>query len=373
MIIGVPKEVMDQEYRVSMTPQVCGLLTQQGQEVLVQSGAGEGAGFFDALYRERGARLAPTAAEVWREAQLLVKVKQPLPEEYPYFRSDLTLYCFLHLAAEPELAKVLLQNRVSSIAAETIQTTDGALPVLSPMSEIAGKMTVQVGAHYLSKPAGGIGRLLSGVVGVPPAKVLVVGGGTVGTAAARMALGVGAEVTVLDRSHRRLVYLQEALHGNLVTMLANDVALTELVPETDVLVGAVLVPGARTPRVVTQSMVASMKPGSVIIDVSIDQGGCIETSRPTHHSTPTYVMHDVIHYCVVNMPGAVPQTSSRAYAASSYPYVAQLAAAGVERAVTDSAIALGLNTYQGHITYPEVAAALNEKVVPLEKLFRSVA
>ncbi|MBI2885753.1 MAG: alanine dehydrogenase [Chloroflexi bacterium] len=373
MIVGVPKEIMDQEYRVSITPQVCGLLAQQGIQVLVQEGAGGGAGFADAQYQEQGARLAPTAAQVWSEAQMIVKVKQPLLPEYPYLRPGLLLYCFLHLAAEPELTGLLLERQVSAIAAETIQTPDGALPVLAPMSEIAGKMTVQVSAHYLSKPAGGVGRLLSGVVGVPPVKVLVVGGGTVGTAAARMALGLGAEVTVLDRSHRRLVYLQEALHGSLVTMLANDVALTELIPETDVLIGAVLVPGARTPQVVSRAMVARMKPGAVIIDVSIDQGGCIETSRPTHHSNPTYTVDGVIHYCVVNMPGAVPQTSSRAYAASSYPYVALLAAEGLERAVADQAIALGVNTHHGYITCPGVASALGQQLTPLGKLLRAAA
>lgn len=364
MILGVPKEVMDQEYRVGLTPAVCGLLTRRGHQVLLQAGAGESAGYPDASYQQQGVEIVHRVSEVWERATLVVKVKQPLIEEYQYFRAGLGVYCFFHLAAEPELAKVLLKERVNTVAAETIQISDGALPVLSPMSEIAGKMTLQISAHLLSKPAGGIGKLLSGVVGVPPGKVVVVGGGSVGTAAARMALGVGAAVTVLDRSHRRLVYLQENLHGNLVTMLSNEVALAETLPQADVVIGAVLVPGAKAPSVVTRSMVKTMQPGAVIIDVSIDQGGCIETSRPTHHSNPTYVEEGVVHYSVVNMPGAVPRTASQAYAAASYPYVVQIAELGLERAAQDPAIALGLNTYQGKVTHPAVAAALGVEGAP---------
>ncbi len=370
MIIGVPKEVMDQEYRVGLTPGVCGLLVKRGHTVLLQSGAGAGAGHEDASFKRQGVKIAKSAAEVWERAGLVVKVKQPLPEEYPYFRAGLNLFCFFHLAAEADLARVLLKERVSSIAAETVQTADGALPVLSPMSEIAGKMTLQVGAYFLSKPGGGIGKLLPGVVGVSPAKVVVVGGGSVGTAAARMALGVGAEVTVLDRSHRRLVYLQENLHGNLVTMLSNEVALADALPVADVVVGAVLVPGAKTPSVVTREMVQTMHPGAVIIDVSIDQGGCIETARPTLHSDPTYVDEGVVHYCVINMPGAVPRTASQAYAAASYPYVAQIADTGLEQAAQDQAIALGLNTYQGVVTHPAVAGALGVEAVPPQQVLK---
>jgi len=356
-----------------MTPQVCGLLVAQGHEVYVQSGAGAGSHYPDDAFAAQGATLVATATELWNAAEVVVKVKQPLPPEYPHLRPGLLLYCFLHLAAEPGLTETLLRANVTGIAAETIETVDGALPVLAPMSEIAGKMTLQVAAHLLSKPAGGIGRLLSGVVGVPPAKVLVLGGGTVGTAAARMALGVGAEVTVLDRSHRRLVYLQEALHGNLVTMLANEVALASLVPDTDVMVGAILVPGARTPALVPCSLISTMREGSVAIDVSIDQGGCFETSRPTHHSAPTYVVDGVIHYCVVNMPGAVPRTSSQAFAASSYPYIAQVAAQGLEGSLTDPAIAKGVNTYRGHVAYRAVAESLGLEYVPLNSLVSGAA
>jgi len=371
MIIGIPKETMDQEYRVGITPAVCGLLAKAGHRVLVERGAGEGSGHSDAAYEAQGGRVVPDAGHAWGDAQMVIKVKQPLPHEYQYFRPGLLLYCFLHLAAEPVLTDALLKERVETVAAETVQTSDGALPALAPMSEIAGKMTLQIGAHYLSKPAGGVGKLMSGVVGVPPAKVLVVGGGNVGAAAGRMALGVGAEVTVLDRSHRRLVYLQEALHGNLVTMLSNDAALADALPEADILIGAVLVPGARTPVVVTKSMIGLMKPGAVVIDVSIDQGGCIETSRPTHHSDPTYSVNGVTHYCVVNMPGAVPRTASQAYAFASYPYIADLAAQGiVDAAKHEQAIALGVNTYQGHITCPGVAEALEQPLAPLDTLFK---
>lgn len=374
MHIGVPTEVMQQEYRTGMTPAVAGLLVAQGHRVLVQRGAGEGAGYPDAAYAGRGCRIVPDAAAVWGEASLVVKVKQPLPQEYPHLRPGLQLYAFLHLAAEPELTRVLLERRVQAVAAETVQTPDGALPALAPMSEIAGKLTLQVGAHLLSKPGGGPGKLLSGVVGVAPAKVLVVGGGTAGTAAARMALGVGAEVTVLDRSHRRLVYLQESLHGNLVTMLSNELALADLLPQTDLLVGAVLVAGARTPVVVPRAMIGLMPPGSVAIDVSIDQGGCLETSRPTHHGDPVYAAEGVTHYCVVNMPGAVPRTASQAFSASSYPFVARLAAEGVAGAArSDPAVALGVNTFDGQLVYPAVAEAHGLPVAPLAGLLGAAA
>ena len=262
---------------------------------------------------------------------------------------------------------------MSAVAAETVQATDGSLPALAPMSEIAGKMTLQVAAHYLSKYGGGVGKLLQSVVGVPPGRVLVVGGGTVGTAAARMALGVGAQVTVMDRSHRRLTYLEEAIGGHLVTMLSNEASLAEQLPQSDVVIGAVLVPGGRAPKVVSRELVATMQPGSVIIDVSIDQGGCLETSRPTHHSDPVYTEEGVIHYCVVNMPGIVPRTSRHAYSSASYPYVARIAAEGVAKAAADPAIAAGVNVYGGAVTYPAVASALGYPAATLSAVLGGAA
>ncbi len=367
MNIGVPKETMDLEFRVSVTPAICGLLVKQGHRVLVQQRAGEGAGYPDAQYAAAGATIVASADDAWA-AELVVKVKQPLPPEYLYLRPELQLYTYLHLAAEPELTRLLVERGVSAVAAETVQAADGSLPALAPMSEIAGKMTLQVAAYYLSKYGGGIGKLLQSVVGVPPGHVVVVGGGTVGTAAARMALGVGASVTVMDRSHRRLTYLEEAIGGHLVTMLSNDASLAEMLPQADVVVGAVLVPGGRAPKVISRDLVKTMQPGSVVIDVSIDQGGCLETSRPTHHSDPVYIEEGVIHYCVVNMPGIVPRTASHAYASASYPYVAQISAVGVRKAATDPAIAAGVNVFGGQVTYPAVAAALGYPVAPLAGL-----
>ena len=369
MVVGVPKEVRDQEYRVGLTPGGVEMLTRAGHRVLVQAGAGEGSGFSDQAYADAGAEIVADAAEVWREADLIVKVKEPLPPEYPLLQPGQLLFTFLHLAASEELTLALLRSGVVAIAYETVQLPDGRLPLLTPMSEVAGRMAIQVAAHYLEKPSGGRGKLLGGVPGVYPSRVVVIGAGTVGTNAAQVALGMGAQVILIDVNLDRLRYLSEVLHGNLITLMSNHRNVAQAVQGAEVVIGAVLVPGARAPKLVTREMVASMEPGSVIIDVAVDQGGCVETSRPTTHSDPIYLVDGVIHYCVPNMPGAVPRTSTYALSNATQPYVLKLANLGLEEAVRqDPALALGVNIYRGHITHPAVAEAFGLEYVPLARL-----
>ncbi|MFC5467841.1 alanine dehydrogenase [Cohnella suwonensis] len=371
MIIGLPKEIKKQEYRVALTPAGCEMIVRQGQTVIVQAGAGEGSGFADDEYGKAGAKLVAEAAEVWAEANMIVKVKEPLPEEFGFFREDQLLFTYLHLAAAPGLAKALTEKRVTAIAYETIQAPNGSLPLLTPMSEVAGRMSVQEGAKYLEAFQGGRGVLLGGVPGVPPADVIIVGGGIVGTNAAKMALGLGAEVVVLEKSGDRMRYLDDVFQGRLRTLMSNPYNIAQAVRKADLLIGAVLVPGARAPRLVSEEMVKTMKKGAVIVDVAVDQGGSIETiDRATTHENPVYEKHGVIHYAVANMPGAVPRTSTLALTNVTIDYVLQLAAKGFQETIkSNSMLALGVNAYRGAITHSQVAAAVEQPYTPLESLW----
>lgn len=372
MIVGIPAEVKDNEYRVSVTPGGVELLTQHGHRVLVESGAGEGSGFSDEEYHASGAIIVPDAAGVWGEADIIVKVKEPVPAEYEFLREGLVLFTYLHLAADGELTRQLLEAGVASIGYETVALGNGHLPLLTPMSEVAGRMAIQVGAHYLEKMNGGRGKLLGGVPGVRPSDVVIIGGGTVGTNAAQVALGLGAHVIIIDRDLERLRYLSEILHGNLTTLSSNPRNIALSAQRADLLVGAVLIPGARAPHLVTREMVSTMHAGSVIVDVAIDQGGCIETSRPTTHSDPIFVVDGVVHYGVTNMPGAVPRTSTYALSNATLPYAVLLADKGFRAAVTQNRpLARGVNTYQGHLTHEAVAESFDLLYHSLEELFES--
>ncbi|MFP3896273.1 MAG: alanine dehydrogenase [Anaerolineales bacterium] len=369
MIIGVLAEIKDGENRVSLTPEGTESLTDHGHRVLVQGGAGVGSGFSDNQYVESGASILGSAEKVYEAAEMILKVKEPLPSEYPLLRPGLLLFTYLHLAADRTLTERLLESEVTAIGYETVQRADGALPLLEPMSEIAGKMAVQIGAHYLEKPYGGRGVLLGGVPGVRPGSVVILGGGTVGSNAAEVALGLGARVTVINRGLDRLRYLDRVMHGRLNTIASNGRNIFEAVRRAELLIGAVLIPGARAPLLVPESLVARMAPGSVIIDVAVDQGGCIETSKPTSHSEPTYTVHDVIHYAVPNMPGAVPRTSTYALSNATLPYITNLANLGVEEALArDVALQRGVNTMGGYVTHEAVAEVFDLEYVPLEEL-----
>jgi alanine dehydrogenase len=368
MIIGIPKEIKDNEYRVAVTPGGVHQLAEEGHEVLVETGAGEGSDFDDAQYAAAGARIVPTAADAW-SARLVVKVKEPQRSEFAFLRPDVTLFAFLHLAAEEKLSREMMARGVTGIAYETVELANGHLPLLTPMSEVAGRMAIQIGAHYMEKINGGRGKILGGVPGVRPADVVIIGGGVVGTSAARVALGMGAQVFVIDRDLDRLRTLEEVLRGRLTTLSSNPLTISEAVRRADLLVGAVLITGARAPKLVTREMVGQMTPGSVIVDVAVDQGGCIETTHPTTHSDPVYLVDGVIHYCVANMPGAVPRTSTYALSNATLRYVTELANLGTEEAIrTDPALAKGVNTYAGRITYAHVAEAFGLEVTPLETL-----
>jgi len=368
--VGVPKEIKDQEGRVGITPAGVHELVDAGHTVVIQTGAGEGSGISDRDYERRGARIVRSAAEVW-DAEMVMKVKEPLPEEYAYLRPRQILFTYVHLAAAPELTQTLLESGTVTIAYETVQLPDGELPLLTPMSEVAGRMAVQEGAFYLKETAGGKGTLIGGVTGVPPANVVIIGAGVVGTHAAKVATGMGAQVTVLERNLRRMAYLEDILHGRVMTVMSNPVTLELAVAYADLLVGAVLIPGARAPRLVTEAMVRTMKPGSVIVDVAVDQGGCVETTEPTTHSHPIVVKHDVLHYGVTNMPGALPRTSTYALTNATIRYALEIAGKGWRRAASDDpALARGVNTAEGHLTHPAVAAAHGLPYAPLEKLLR---
>jgi len=372
MIIGVPKEIKDREYRVAITPGGAETLTHHGHKLLVEAGAGVGSGFTDEQYEEAGASIAASAADVYRDAEMVVKVKEPLPAEYGYLRPGLVVFTYLHLAAEPVLTKQLVEHQVTAVAYETVQVESGSLPLLTPMSEVAGRMAVQIGAHYLEESEGGRGILLGGVAGVRPASVVIIGGGTVGTNAAEIALGMGARVTVIDINIDRLRYLDDVLHGRLTTMASNKRNITEAVRRAEVLIGAVLLPGAKAPVLVSEQQVATMAPGSVVIDVAVDQGGCIETVHPTSHSQPIYEKYGVIHYAVPNMPGAVPRTSTYALSNATLPYIQKVADLGVARAMEkDAALRRGLNTHNGHLTYQAVAEALGSGYVLPEQALAS--
>jgi alanine dehydrogenase len=358
MIVGVPREVKDRENRVSTTPAGVKEFVTRGHQVVVERTAGIGSGFADAEYERAGAELVAGHAEVFARAEMIVKVKEPVPAEYELLRPNQLLFTYLHLAADEALTRALMRNRVKSIAYETVQLANGSLPLLTPMSEVAGRMAVQVGAHYLERTQGGRGMLLGGVPGVPGANVAVIGGGVVGTNAAQIALGMGANVTIVDRNVDRLRQLDLLLHGRSHTLASNTHNIGDAVREADLVIGGVLIAGAKAPKLVTRDMIASMRAGSVVVDVAIDQGGCIETAHPTSHSDPTYVVDDVIHYCVTNMPGAVPRTSTLALSNVTLPYALELADLGLERAAeADQALAKGINVLNGIITYRAVAEA----------------
>ncbi len=368
MIIGVPKEIKDNEYRVAMTPGGVNQLVHEGHEVWVEHNAGEGSGFTDEAYEKVGGKIVSTAADAW-SANMVVKVKEPQASEFDFLRPDLTLFTYLHLAAEESLTKAMVASGVTGIAYETVELANGHLPLLQPMSEVAGRMASQIGAYYLEKMNGGRGKLMSGIPGVRPADVVVIGGGTVGTNAAKIALGMGAHVNIIDINLDRLRYLDDVMGGRLSTVASNPVNIAEAVRRADLVIGAVLVKGARAPKLVTRKMISTMKPGSVVVDVAVDQGGCIETTHPTTHSNPTFLVDGVVHYCVSNMPGAVPRTSTYGLNNATLPYMVKLANMGTIAAIqSDPALAKGVNTFKGHITYPAVAEAFGMEWKPLEAL-----
>jgi len=358
MRIGVPTEIKNNEYRVGMTPSGVRDLTLDGHQVFVQKGAGQGSGFADDEYTAAGGKILPDADAVFNDADMIVKVKEPIEAEYHRFREGQQLFTYLHLAADKQLTEFLLERKIDSIAYETVQTPDGKLPLLTPMSEVAGRMAVQAAAHHLESPAGGAGLLLGGVPGTPAARVLIIGGGVSGTEAAKIAAGMRAMVRVLDTNPSRLAYLADIFGGRLDLVVPNRARMAAYVAESDVVIGAVLVPGARAPKLVTREMIAAMRPGSVVVDIAIDQGGCFETSRPTTHSNPTYVEEGVVHYCVANIPGAVARTSTLALTSSTLPYLMRVADQGVTgSAKADPALAKGLSTLSGHLVNQPVAEA----------------
>ena len=358
MIIGVPKEVKDHESRVGVTPAGVKSLSEAGHKVLVEHDAGALSAMPDDEFQAAGAEIVGSAYDVWRLSEMVVKVKEPVEKEYKHFRPDLVLFTYLHLAPLTALTDALLKDKVVGIAYETVRDNFGGLPLLTPMSEVAGRMSVQVGAAYLEKEHGGRGILLGGVPGVAPGNVCIIGGGIVGTNAAKIALGMGAKVTLVDLNLNRLRELDDIFGGRLYTVASNSYNVEHAVREADLVIGGVLIPGAAAPKIVTKAMVAKMKKGAVIVDVAIDQGGCIETARPTTHSDPSYVVDGVVHYCVTNMPAAVPNTSTLALTNATFPYVMKLAKLGAKMAIQqDKGIAEGVNTYNGHLTYGAVATA----------------
>jgi alanine dehydrogenase len=368
MLIGLPKETKDHENRVGMTPSNVKALTRRGHRVLVQSGAGEGSFLSDDEYLLAGATVVPRAEDAWA-AQLVVKVKEPTPAEYGYLHRDMMLFTYLHLASDRPLVEALLESGVTAVAYETVQTADGKLPLLAPMSEVAGRMATQIGATYLQKTQGGRGVLMGGVPGVAAANVAILGAGIVGTNAARVAAGCGALVTVLDVSHDRLKYLDDIYRGQLQTRFSDEYNIEEAVYNADLVIGAVLIPGGRTPWLVTADMLPKMRRGSVIVDVAVDQGGCIETSRPTTHSNPTYEIDGVVHYCVANMPSAVPRTSTFALSIQTAIYIVQLADEGLDAVRKNPALKYGMNTHRGSVTYPAIAQEFDMRYVdPLQAL-----
>ncbi len=372
MIIGVPKEVKDHETRVGVTPAGVKELAAAGHTVLVEQNAGKLSAFTNEEYQDVGAEIVGQAAHVWDNAELVVKVKEPTEREYVFFRPGLTLFTYLHLAPVPALTEALLTKQVTGIAYETIRDTLGTLPLLTPMSEVAGRMSVQVGASYLEKSKGGRGLLLGGVPGVPPAEVCILGGGIVGTNAAKIALGMGAKVTIVDRNLHRLRELDDIFGGRVHTLASNLHNLSEAVRAADLVIGGVLIPGAAAPKLITRSMVAQMKQGSVIVDVAIDQGGCIETAKPTTHSDPSYLVDGVVHYCVTNMPAAVPNTSTLALTNATFPYLQRLAHLGAKGALlADPGLAEGVNTHAGTLTCEPVATSQGKAWQPVAELLAS--
>ncbi|HLN64611.1 MAG TPA: alanine dehydrogenase [Symbiobacteriaceae bacterium] len=367
MLVGVPKEIKAYENRVGLTPAGVSAMVKAGHKVYVEKNAGKGSGFEDAEYVAAGGTMLETAKDVWAASDMIIKVKEPLAPEYDLFKEGQIIFTYLHLAPEPELTRKLIEKKVVAIAYETVQLADRSLPLLTPMSEVAGRMSVQIGAHFLEKAHGGRGVLLGGVPGVAPGKVVIVGGGVVGTNAAKMAMGLGADVTIMDISVERLRYLDDVFFGKIRTRVSNEYVIAAEVAQADLLIGAVLIPGARAPHLVTDAMVRNMKPGSVIVDVAIDQGGSVETiDRVTTHMDPVYEKYGVIHYSVANMPGAVPRTSTYALTNVTLPYALQIANKGWRKALSENAaLAKGANVVGGHVTYEAVAQAHNLQYVPL--------
>ena len=357
MRIGIPAEIKNNEYRVGIVPAGVEELLRDGHEVFIQAGAGEGSALPDAEFRDAGATILPDAPTLWQRSDLVMKVKEPLPEEYALMRKGQLLFAFLHLAPLPDLVEALVSKGVRAVAYETIQSPAGDLPLLAPMSQVAGKMAVQLGATFLQKEKGGIGRLLGGVPGTKHGRIVIIGGGNVGISAAKVAYGLGAEVVIIDTDHRRLSYIDDIFDGKVVTLMSNARNIREAAASCDMLVGAVLLPGALAPRIVTRDVLRGMRPGSVFVDVSIDQGGLGETSRPTSHSDPVYVEEGVIHYCVPNIPGSVPATSTMALTNVTLPYCRKLAGDPVPALRSDPGLALGVNTWDGHVTCRPVAEA----------------
>lgn len=369
MLIGIPKEIKNNENRVAITPAGVKVFCQTGHQVLVQKSAGIGSGIEDIEYSQAGASIIETAKEVFDRADMIIKVKEPLPSEYDLLRAGQILFTYFHFASSLELTKAMIDRKVICIAYETVQTEDGYLPLLAPMSEVAGKIAAHIAAYYLALPYGGRGVLMGGVPGVSPAKVVVIGGGTVGTCAAKVAAGIGANVTLLDINIRRLRYLDDVLPKNIKLIVSNQHNIEEETKDADAVIGAVLVPGAEAPKLMTEEMVKKMKPNSVIVDVAIDQGGCIATSRPTSHSEPVYKVHNVLHYCVTNMPGAFARTSTFALTNATLPYGLEIANKGYIKAIKENkALAKGLNIIDGKITYEPVAKVFNLKYYPIEEI-----
>jgi alanine dehydrogenase len=368
MIIGCPKEVKTREYRVGLVPGGVAALTARGHSVLLEKNAGVGSGIPDAAYEVAGAKIVEKAADVWARAEMIIKVKEPIAPEYGLMKEGQTIYTYFHLAADKPLTKALLERKISAVAYETIQTEDGQLPLLKPMSEVAGRMAVQVGALHLQKEHGGKGVLLSGVPGVRRGKVVILGGGVVGTNSAKLASGMGADTVVLDVNMNRLAYLDDIFGSRISPIYSDPAQIQKYVREADLVIGGVLIPGAKAPKLVSEKLISEMQEGSVVVDVAVDQGGCIETCHPTTHDNPTYLVHGVVHYCVANMPGAVAQTSTFALTSATIGYGLKLAGQGVVEAVKrDRALALGVNTFNGFCTYKAVAEALELEYTPLEK------
>lgn len=371
MLIGVPREIKDKEYRVALTPAGAEQLVRDGHQVMVEQNAGTGSGFQNQEYEQAGAVIVEHAEDVWKQAEMIMKVKEPIDSEFAYFRKDLILFTYLHLAAARALTEALIKSEMTAIAYETIQLANGSLPLLTPMSEVAGRMSVQVGAQFLERFYGGRGILLGGVPGVPPADVIIIGGGIVGTNAAKMALGLGANVVIVERSAERMRYLDDVFGGRIRTLMSNTFNIAYAVQKADLLIGAVLIPGAKAPKLVTEEMVKTMKPGAVIVDVAVDQGGSIETiDRASTHSDPTYLKYGVVHYAVANIPGAVPRTSTLALTNSTLPYAMKIANLGVEQAVKQTPeLRPGVNCYRGHVTHSAVAEAVGMSYTALDQWF----
>ncbi len=368
MVVGIPKEIKAEETRVAITPSGVAALVAHGHTVLVEHGAGVGSSILDEHYRAAGARLLPTAEALWEQAQLILKVKEPLPAEYPFLRPGLILFTYLHLAAEETLTRVLLQKQVTALGYETIQLDDGSLPLLAPMSEVAGRLAIQVGAWCLQAQNGGRGVLLSGASGVKPAYVVILGAGIAGTNACQVAVGMGARVSILDVNPARLRYTHDILGGHVTTVMSNRANIEEEVVAADLVISSVLVPGARTPKLLSRALFRAMKPGAAFVDVSIDQGGSAETSRPTTHHDPVYREEDVVHYCVTNMPAIVPHTSTFALTNVTLSYALELADKGITALRENAALRRGLNTMQGQVTHPGVAAAFGVPCVQVQEV-----